>query len=100
VGKAISENSGLISREAHHVGSSPPENCSGTKEKVGEGQGGEESLTRISECAWGVLYCSDRVVNPEYIGETTKGVVSECLHKQPIGGISPNKPAMKWTPRS
>jgi hypothetical protein len=42
VGEAISENGGLGSREAHHVGSSPPENCSGTAGAVGEGEGGEE----------------------------------------------------------
>jgi hypothetical protein len=42
VGKAISEDRALGSGKAHHVGSSPPENCSGAKEEVGEGEGGEE----------------------------------------------------------
>ena len=50
MGEAISENGGLGSREADHVGISPPENCSSTAGAVGEGEGREEGgeLIRIA----------------------------------------------------
>ena len=42
MGEAIREDHWLGSRKAHNVGSSPPENCCGTEEEVGEGESAAE----------------------------------------------------------
>ncbi|PYV82893.1 MAG: hypothetical protein DMG93_10355 [Acidobacteria bacterium] len=46
----FSRKNWIISSEAHHVGSSPPENCSGTAGKVGEGEGESKEGCLIPNC--------------------------------------------------